>query len=804
MRFRFVLESQFLQEMRENMTRYAVVDLEATDAHSSENKIIQIGITFVEGEEIVGTYVTDVNPHETLAPRIKDLTGLSDRRLKRAPDFATIAKEVQEQLSGCIFVAHNAKFDYELLWKSFMQLGMEFELARIDTVDLARVFYPTFEKYGMEALGERLSLSHEHPHAALSDAYATAELLLKIQQKIRHLPRQVLVEILTHAENLLYETKIFLQEQLEFAQEIPAGFDIVRMIATKTVKSEPLDLTKKANLTASFTENIRKIGLTARKKQAKLANLIDAELDFPQATFIEAPTGMGKTFGYLLPLLAAGEKVIVSTPTKVLQTQLLHDVAPILRVNFGVEMAKLLGTSNYISLEKFSKILPIKTDGKNFEIFKMKVLVWLTETETGELDELSHVMTSEDYFTAIAYTGGLNPSQLHYEQEFWLRAQARSKAAQVEVVNHAYLVERLADYPESFLENRVLVVDEAQQLFPIMENLGQKSLKITDELLKIEPQTQLEKRLQESLVYQLNKKELDAEKIRLDATELGLTDLSNLLERSDSIIWRENDRLFVSKSDFYNFAQLLPEQTKLFMIGATLSLTPEKPSFPELLGFADYRFFEIVGKPAENQCLFAVSDAPPVKNTGVIDYAHYTAEVVAELAELNFPIVVLFTSKISLTFVAEKLSADGWNVLAQDINGTPAQIKKKFDKGESRILLGLGSFWEGVDFDKQKKIILVLPRLPFATPEDILTKKYAAKFANPFYDFNVPLATLKMRQAFGRVNRKPKQKSAVVVLDNRLLGKSYAKRMRANLAQVLPLKKHTFDETISEILEFLV
>ena len=61
------------------------------------------------------------------------------------------------------------------------------------------------------------------------------------------------------------------------------------------------------------------------------------------------------------------------------------------------------------------------------------------------------------------------------------------------------MIERLADYPETFLENRVLVVDEAQQLFPIMENAGQKSLKITDELIKIDAETsenpQLTKRL---------------------------------------------------------------------------------------------------------------------------------------------------------------------------------------------------------------------------------------------------------------------------------------------------------------------
>ncbi|MFC4652132.1 helicase C-terminal domain-containing protein [Lactococcus nasutitermitis] len=788
------------------MTRYAVVDLEATDAHSSENKIIQIGIVIVENDEIVETYETDVNPHEPLMPRIKELTGLSNNRLKQAPDFSEVAQDIHKMLENTVFVAHNAKFDYGLLWKSLAQLGLDIDLTRIDTVDLSRVFYPTFEKYGLESLSDWLDLSHEHPHAAVSDAYATAELLVKIQQKVRQLPRAVLEELLRHADNLLYETKSFLQEQLAQTQLQVDGLSVVHNIATKSLTNDE-NLSKKVltELSKNFDENIKTLGLSSREKQAQLAEIITDELTGKLPTFIEAPTGIGKTYGYLLPLLAAGKRIIVSTTTKVLQNQLVQDVAPILDEKFGIKMSKLLGLSNYISLEKFSQILQNNTDGKNFEIFKMKVLVWLTETETGELDELSRVMTNDDYFARLAYGGYLGASQLHYEQEFWLRAQKRSKISEISVVNHAYLIERLADYPETFLENRVLVVDEAQQLFPIMENLGQQSIKITDELVKIDTTgSQLTKRLQESLIFQLSKKQLDLDKIRLDAEELGLTELSKIVSVPDSFVWRENDRLFSSQKDFYNFAQRVPKTSKLFMLGATLSLSDEKPTFPELLGFDDYQFFKIKGNVAENQQLFVINDGPNVKNTGTIDYAHYTAEAVAELAELNIPIVVLFTSKISLTFTAEKLSADGWTVLAQDINGTATQIKKKFDKGESQILLGLGSFWEGVDFEQQDKLILVISRLPFSTPDDILTKKYASKFKNPFYDFNVPMATLKMRQALGRVNRRTTQRSSVVVLDNRLLGKSYAKRMRHKLTDIISLKKLGFEETVSEILNFLL
>ncbi|MCT0445753.1 3'-5' exonuclease [Lactococcus cremoris] len=792
-----------------NMTRYAVVDLEATDAHSSENKIIQIGIALVEGGKIVETYSTEVNPHEPLLPRISELTGLSDKQLKSAPDFSEVASEVRKLLTDSVFVAHNARFDYGLLEKSFLNAGLEFnEMLRVDTVDLARVFYPTFEKYGLEALSEKLDLAHDHPHAAVSDAYATAELLIRIEEKIQKLPRSVLEELLRHSDNLLFESKSFLQEQLDKTKIRPAAFKVVHNIATRKFKSSVSKKNSVANLSANFSENISRLGLASRSKQEKLAHLMETELTHLQASFIEAPTGLGKTYGYLLPLVAAGQRIVVSTATKVLQKQLVNDVAPKLAETFGLKMAKIVGTKNYISLRKFSELLLNNTDGKNFEIFKMKILIWLTETKTGELDEVSKVMTNDDYFDGIRHDGYVNTKHFHYEQDFWLKAQKEAEQAEIKVVNHAYLIERLADYPETFLGNRVLVVDEAQQLFPIMENAGQKSIKITDELLKIDSESsenpQLTKRLQESLVFQLNKKELDLSKIKIDADELGLTELSALLEADNQIVWRENGILYSSDQDFYNFERLIPKETKLFMLGATLSLSKDKPSFPELLGFKDYRFFKIEASQATNQELLTVADAPNIKNVSLIDYADYTADTIAELAKLNLPIVVLFTSKMSLTFVAEKLSAEGFDILAQDINGSPAQIKKKFDKGEGKILLGLGSFWEGVDFDKQNQVILVIPRLPFATPDDILTKKYAKKFENPFYDFNVPMATLKMRQAIGRVNRRKNQYSSIVVLDKRLGGKSYAKRMRKNLSEALPVKMLNLLDTISEIKNFLI
>ena len=63
-------------------------------------------------------------------------------------------------------------------------------------------------------------------------------------------------------------------------------------------------------------------------------------------------------------------EIVVSTPTKVLQNQMIHGVAPILKEKFGVNFSKLLGTKNYISLEKFSRLLLANTEGKTSKFLR--------------------------------------------------------------------------------------------------------------------------------------------------------------------------------------------------------------------------------------------------------------------------------------------------------------------------------------------------------------------------------------------------------------------------------------------------
>jgi ATP-dependent DNA helicase DinG len=790
------------------MTCYAIVDLEATDTSGSENhgrKIIQIGIVILENGKILRTFSSEVNPHEPLTENIMRLTGLKDEKLQQAPDFSELIPELKKILAGCVFVAHNVIFDWGLLARSFTEYGETLEMQRVDTVELSKIFFPTFEKYGLDSLKTKLGLENKHLHTALSDARETAELLVKIQSEIKKLPSLVIQEICEHASALTYETKLIIDELAPMAGERSDEFNFYKYIATqKKLSGETSVMTENKNpikISEDFSENLKSLGLKKRKIQNRIADYIKANLDETNPTFIEAPTGSGKTIAYLLPLVAVGRKVVVSTTTKVLQEQILQDLAPKLTDTFGLQTAKLMAASNYVSIEKVEKYLSEKNSGTNTEIFKMKVLVWLTQTRTGELSELSKNVTKPEMFDSI--------SNLGYDKidtDFWKLANKQALKSDILVVNHAYLVELLRKKSEIF-SSRTLIVDEAQGLLQVLESANQEHLEILNELLPLQLLNSSDTRTDlENLLFQLGKIPLNREKIFVEAAELGLDKISEFMIDPENIYWTTGNTLNSSRPDFYNFKKLLFEKQKAIFISASIAFSDKQVLLPELLGFAkDYKFYKIQSKIAKNQKLFAVADGLPVKNSTVQDYSYYLLKKLTELAELNRPMIVLFSSRQMLDWTARQFEKSSIKVGIQQAGhlANNELLKKQFDDEKFQILLATGAFWEGVDFEKQKRAILVIPRLPFATPEDVLTRKFSEKYKNPFYDFNLPMAAMKLRQAMGRLNRKKSQRSAVVVLDYRIAGNSYAKRLRKNLEELVEIETGNFDELLLQIKEFL-
>jgi len=154
---------------------FAFVDLETTGTRAAADRITEIGIVRVDDD---GTHVrvtewsSLVDPEAPIPPAIQALTGITDAMVATAPSFSTIATHVRDLLAGCVFVAHNARFDYGFLKHAFARLDRTFAARVLCTVRLSRRLFPDAEGHGLDALIARHAIPVTERHRALGDARA--------------------------------------------------------------------------------------------------------------------------------------------------------------------------------------------------------------------------------------------------------------------------------------------------------------------------------------------------------------------------------------------------------------------------------------------------------------------------------------------------------------------------------------------------------------------------------------------------------------------------------------------------------
>jgi DNA polymerase-3 subunit epsilon len=151
----------------------AFVDLETTGATTTHDRITEIGIVLIDGDQ-VSEWSSLVNPGTSIPPFIQSLTGITDAMVADAPRFSELADAVAGQLSGRVFVAHNARFDYGFLRSEFERVGIEFRAPVICTVKLSRKLFPQQHKHNLDSLISRHGLATEQRHRALADAQVIA------------------------------------------------------------------------------------------------------------------------------------------------------------------------------------------------------------------------------------------------------------------------------------------------------------------------------------------------------------------------------------------------------------------------------------------------------------------------------------------------------------------------------------------------------------------------------------------------------------------------------------------------------
>lgn len=181
--------------MSELPEKLAFIDIETSGNSPQYDRIIEIGILRVENGKLVNTFSTLLNPGMYVSPFIENLTGITREELEKAPTFDEIISTVRDLLDDCIFVAHNARFDYGFLKNEFKRYEVTYNAKNLCTVKLSRFLFPEYTKHNLDALIERFNIECTARHRAFDDAKVLWDFYLLLQKT---LPKQALLDAVSH------------------------------------------------------------------------------------------------------------------------------------------------------------------------------------------------------------------------------------------------------------------------------------------------------------------------------------------------------------------------------------------------------------------------------------------------------------------------------------------------------------------------------------------------------------------------------------------------------------------------------
>lgn len=163
--------------------KYAIIDVETTGGNARTGRITEIAIAVHDGEKVIDTFESLVNPEVSIPPFIRHLTGITDEMVSEAPYFYEIARQIVEITEDCIFVAHNVKFDYMFVRSEFERLGYSYQRRQLCTRQLTKKAFPQIGRYSLDRLIDYFDIHTEVRHRAMADVMATIEVF-------RHLLRE--------------------------------------------------------------------------------------------------------------------------------------------------------------------------------------------------------------------------------------------------------------------------------------------------------------------------------------------------------------------------------------------------------------------------------------------------------------------------------------------------------------------------------------------------------------------------------------------------------------------------------------
>lgn len=497
---------------------FIAFDLETTGVKQDRDQIIQISaVRIVDGEpasakaddgvELPAVFDAYVNLEGRDLPYgLKVKLGFTEHpeweeALQKADPQKEVLHRFQRWVGDLPLVAHNARFDHGFLERAAEEIEWRIENPIVDSMEMACLARPDLKSFRLEELGKALGVGEDleggHQverwaaeqgveafswrgfHNAVVDVLVLAaivrRLVTEIQQRMaahpglagafcRLMPQTA--ERLGVAANRVEQDREAIIKNLAKAEAAPQGRSL-RLPFEFSVKG----------VRERFEEMIESRGLKRRESQLQMVEAVSRGLEKDRFMAVEAPTGTGKTFAYLVPsilwALAQREPVVISTYTRLLQDQMAEDLKRMrhsLDVAFRAQVLK--GMSNYVCLERAAAVyaqtnLEALDDEERFAW--LYVLCWLSEAQEGLLDGFSY--WARCTFPALArLLGSLRAEHGECSHErcascdicFHRLAYKRAELADVVVMNHALLLSK--EWDESGVPFTRVTVDEAHNL----------------------------------------------------------------------------------------------------------------------------------------------------------------------------------------------------------------------------------------------------------------------------------------------------------------------------------------------------
>lgn len=588
-------------------------------------------------------------------------------------------------------------------------------------------------------------------------------------------------------------------------------------------------------------------GFQPRAGQVWMAEAVAEAIAASDKLVIEAGTGTGKTFAYLLPALMSGRKTIISTGTKALQDQLYHRDLPLVGKAVGrpVSTALLKGRANYLCLHRLDQLDDIAPSllGDCAEVRE-----WRHHTDSGDRAELTAVAEDSAIWPLVTSTTDncLGQHCPQYSECHVVKARRRAQEADLVIVNHHLLLADLAMKESGFLEflpdAEAVILDEAHQVPDLAVQffgvaLGSRELqRVVDEVrVATMPfgDSELQRRVHRldtaikgfrvAAPRQEGRHQLDdlMPGMRgafdelgaavggvvqgLDALSDGSVDIAKLHEQLlgmgerlallasddswDGLRWLEVNprslRINLTPLDVSSTLSGLIDTGRQAWIftSATLAVGDDFSHFTSRMGLRGVTglTFPSPYALADNGLVYLPPGLPQPSDAGHTDAV---MEAVTPLLELTSGgLFCLFTSHRALNaakkwFRSHRSRLGGRKLLVQGSAPRDDLLRRFRDCGNA-VLLGTGSFWEGVDVRGTALTVVAIDKLPFASPADPMMmarlEYIRREGGNGFAEHQLPQAALAMKQGAGRLLRGENDYGVIVLCDPRITSRSYGR-----------------------------